>query len=410
MASEIEADLEQVHEAAAIGFVLSLARALHRFGTPAHRLEEALTVVAKPLGLDAEVFSTPTTIIVSFGAPAELRTRMLRVETGAMDMAKLAQVDALANQVMAGTISPAAGQQRLDAIIAAPATYGRALTVIAHAVSAGALAVFFAGTSDDVLAAAIIGFLLGLLGLRMNRSSEQARVYELIGAAIAAFLAVGAASFRPVTPSLVTVASLIVLLPGMSLTVAMTELATRNLISGNARLMSAVIVLLQLAVGVAIGEHAAHAIFATSHAHAHSLPAWSQWAALVSASIAMAVVVQAEARALGWILVACIIAFVGTHVGTHFLGGQLGVLVGALGLGVLGNFYARVLNRPAQVVLVPATLLLVPGSMGFRGMTSLLDKQTLSGVDTVFAMFVVAISIVAGLLIANAVLSPRRVL
>jgi len=53
-------------------------------------------------------------------------------------------------------------------------------------------------------------------------------------------------------------------------------------------------------------------------------------------------------------------------------------------------------------------LLLVPGSMGFRGMESLLDRDTLTGVETVFAMFVVAIAIVAGLLIANALVQPRR--
>jgi len=88
--------------------------------------------------------------------------------------------------------------------------------------------------------------------------------------------------------------------------------------------------------------------------------------------------------------------------------GQLGVMVGAFALGVMSNAYARWLDRPAQVVQVPAVLLLVPGSMGFRGMTSLLDKDTLSGVETVFAMFVVALAIVAGLLVANAVVSPRR--
>jgi uncharacterized membrane protein YjjB (DUF3815 family) len=57
---------------------------------------------------------------------------------------------------------------------------------------------------------------------------------------------------------------------------------------------------------------------------------------------------------------------------------------------------------------VPAVLLLVPGSTGFRGMSSLLDKDTLTGVETLFAMFVVAIAIVAGLLVANAFVSPRR--
>ena len=60
------------------------------------------------------------------------------------------------------------------------------------------------------------------------------------------------------------------------------------------------------------------------------------------------------------------------------------------------------------VTWLAVVLLLVPGSMGFRGMASLLGHDTLSGVETVFAMFVVATAIVAGILIANAVVSPRR--
>jgi uncharacterized membrane protein YjjB (DUF3815 family) len=48
--------------------------------------------------------------------------------------------------------------------------------------------------------------------------------------------------------------------------------------------------------------------------------------------------------------------------------------------------------------------------MGFRGISSMIHRNTLSGVETTFAMFVVAMAIVAGLLIANATVSPRRVL
>ena len=68
------------------------------------------------------------------------------------------------------------------------------------------------------------------------------------------------------------------------------------------------------------------------------------------------------------------------------------------------------LDRPQQVVLVPAVILLVPGSVGFRGMSSLFNRDTLTGIETTFASFAVAMAIVAGLLIANAVLSPRRVM
>jgi uncharacterized membrane protein YjjB (DUF3815 family) len=46
--------------------------------------------------------------------------------------------------------------------------------------------------------------------------------------------------------------------------------------------------------------------------------------------------------------------------------------------------------------------------MGFQGMTSLLDRHTLSGVETLFAMFVVAMAIASGLLVASAVVPPKR--
>jgi uncharacterized membrane protein YjjB (DUF3815 family) len=130
--------------------------------------------------------------------------------------------------------------------------------------------------------------------------------------------------------------------------------------------------------------------------------------ALVASALGVAVLVQAHVRSFGWILAGCVVAYVGTRVGTAWLDTQLGVVVGAFALGVLSNVYARFLDRPAQVVSVPAVLLLVPGGMGFRGMSSLLDRDTLTGVDTVFAMFIVATSIVAGLLVAAAVVSPRR--
>lgn len=396
-------------EADAIGFVLALGRALHRYGTPADRLEQALGVVCTQMGLAAEIFTTPTTIIMSFGDPTELRTRMLRVTSGELDMHKLEQVDALADAVAAATVTPADGVERLERILASPPRYGRAVTTIGHAFASAGMAVFFGGTLADATVSAAIGLMIGFLSLVAQRSTDQARVFELLGAAFAALTAGAVSSvWGAVTPQLVTIASLIVLLPGLTLTVAMTELATRNLIAGTARLMSAVIVLLELVVGVALGERVAVMLFDVQQGMGPPLPAWSQWIALIATALAIAVVVQASPRAFGWIISAAVTAYAGSLVGTTWLGAELGVVVGAFALGVLGNAYARVLHRPAQLVLVPAVLVLVPGSVGFRGLTSLLGHDTLTGVETVFSMFVVAIGIVAGLLIANAVVSPRR--
>ncbi|MBA3461363.1 MAG: threonine/serine exporter family protein [Deltaproteobacteria bacterium] len=393
----------------AIAFVLALGRALHRYGTPADRLEEALKVSCTRLGVEAEIFTAPTALIMSFGAPTELKTRMMRLEGSELDLGKLEQVDAVADAVIEKRLAPRDGIDRLQAIFLAPPRYGHGLSTLMHGVTSGGLAVFFGGSLEDVAVAGAIGLSLGLLAQYAKRSTDQARVFELVGAAFAAFAAgVVSAMWHAVTPSLVTIAALIILLPGMSLTVAMSELATRHLIAGTARLMSAVIVLLELVVGVALGERAAAALVEVHHATPIQLPAWAPWVALIASSMGMAVVVQAQLRAFGWILAASAVGYLGNIVGTAWLGGQMGAMVGAFALGITGNLFARLLRRPAQVVLVPAVLMLVPGSMGFRGMSSLLSHDTLMGVETVFAMFVVAMAIVSGLLIANAVVSPRR--
>jgi len=395
-------------ETDSIAFVLALGRALHRYGTPAHRLEEAMRVICARLDLEVEVFTTPTAIIMSFGDPTELRTRLMRVEGGELDMDKLEQVDDLADDVAAQKVTPAEGVVRLEKILGSRRRYGHATSTLMHAMTSGGLAVTFGGTLVDVALASVIGLLLGLLAQVAARSTDQARVFELVGSAFVSFAAACASSVVSITPSLVTVAALIVLLPGLSLTVAMTELATRHLIAGTARLMSAVIVLLELVVGVALGDRVARALVDVEQAVPIALPEWSQWLAMVASSLGIAIVVQAQLRAFGWILAACSVGYLGAAFGSSWLDPQLGVVVGAFAVGVLGNVFARLMERPAQVVQVPAMLLLVPGSMGFRGMASLLGHDTLSGVETVFAMFVVAFAIVAGLLIANAVVSPRR--
>ena len=96
--------------------------------------------------------------------------------------------------------------------------------------------------------------------------------------------------------------------------------------------------------------------------------------------------------------------------GARTLGLELGVFVGALVVGAASNLYARFLNRPATVILVPGILLLVPGSIGFRSLASLLDREVVLGVETAFRMVLMAVALVAGMLVSNVIAPPKRVL
>jgi uncharacterized membrane protein YjjB (DUF3815 family) len=86
------------------------------------------------------------------------------------------------------------------------------------------------------------------------------------------------------------------------------------------------------------------------------------------------------------------------------------VAVGAFAVAIASNLFARVSNRPAAITQVPGILMLVPGSLGFRSLSSLIRADVVSGVETAFTAVMIAASLVAGLLLANAVVPPRKAL
>lgn len=395
---------------AARDFLLKLGRGLHAYGYPAHRLEDALLGVAQRLGLRAHLFSMPTALFASFEEADGQRTFQLRVEPGGVDLEKLAQLDEVAEQVAAGQLSPEDGATRLDAIVSAPPRYGPVVTTLAFAVASGAASRFFGGGGHELAVAALIGLLTGLLAAAAARQPALGRVFEPLAAAVAGFVATAAAhSLAPVSFYIATVAGLIVLVPGFPLTVALTELATRNLVSGTARLMGAVGTFLAMGFGVAFGTTVGARLFGAAHATASPvLPGWTVYAALLAASLGFTVLLKARPREAPWIAASGMLGFFGARAGTQLLGPQIGAFLGAVAVSAFGNLYARLSRRPAAVTVVPGLLLLVPGSVGFRSFSLMLEDQTLVGLETAFTMMLVAISLAIGLLFGNVLVPPRR--
>jgi len=394
----------------AVSFTLRLGQALHSYGTPAHRLEEQMWLVSQRLGLEARFFSTPTSIFASFGPPEALQTSLIRVEPGEMDLGRLARLDELVDAVIRGELSPAEGEDLVEAVLAQPPRYGNALLLLCWALAAIGGARLFGGGLREMGTAAVISLLIGGLDLWTRRQPSTVWVLEPVAAILSSALAVVAAHLvGPLSVQVVTLAGLIVLLPGLSLTVALNELATRNLISGTSRLTGAALVFLELGFGVALGTRLTELLpLPAKLGPLPALPDWTEPLALVALLFAVSILFRARPRDWGWIAVAGTLAYAGSRLGSEVLGPQLGAFVGALTVGVVTNVLARVRNQPAVITLVPAIMLLVPGSIGFRSLESLLARDVLAGVDTAFSMLMVAVALVAGLLFANALVQPRQ--
>ena len=396
----------------AIGFILRLGRALHSHGYAAHRLEQVMDQASRQLDLQGQFFTTPTSIFASFGPQDDQRSFLIRVDPGGVDLGRLALLDGVTVQVLQGKVTPAGGSEEIDRILAAPQRYGRFVTTLAFGLASAAASRFLGGGLKEILVSSVIGLMIGVLALIADQRPSIGRVFEPVAAFAASLFAASAGHWIGAYSLYnATLAGLIVLVPGLTLTVAMIELSTRHLVSGTARLSGAFVLFLTIAFGVAIGSRIATGIFGPLIiSEPVPLPGWTELIALVAAPLAFTVLLRAQARDAIWIVLAGLLAVVGGRVGAHALGLELGVFVGALLVGAGSNLYARVLNRPATVILVPGILLLVPGSIGFRSLASLLDREVVLGVDTAFRMILMAVALVAGILVSNIVAPPRRTL
>ncbi len=401
--------------AGGIDLVIRLGRALHAYGTSSHRLEMALGRVAARLGLAGQFFSTPTAIFASFGEGETSRTVLVRAEPGGVDLEKLSRLEEVLGDVLAGRVEPAEAARRIDAVVAAPGRYGRVQTTLASALASGAAARFFGGGLREIAAAAGIGLAIGVLAMLVDGRPNASRLFEPVSAFFATAAATSLAvltqdtPFGPIAAYIVALAGMIVLVPGLTLTIALSELGARHLVAGSARLAGAIVTFMLIGFGVALGQRTAEGLLRKAPEVAPlALPVWTELPALAVSALGLMVLFRARPRDYVWVLAGAALALFGSRFGSELLGPELGAFVGAFLLGLGSNLFRRLFDRPAAIPQVPGLMLLVPGSLGFRSVSALLEQDVLSGIQAAFTMTLVAVSLVTGLLISNVLTAPRR--
>lgn len=397
-----------------VEFVLTLARALHVAGTPATTLEDLLGEVSRRLGLEAQFFSTPTSFHAAIGPMLDQQTYLVRVQPGVVDLGAMRELHSIAQAVGRGSMTPAEGSARITVMRAGRARYPWYVRLAAMSAASATGAVFLKGGLHEAIVAAVAGLSIGLLGLVFARYRPR-DTQELVSAFAATIVVQGALALGyPIALPTAMLAGIIVLLPGLSVTVAMSELASRHLASGTARLASSMITLVMLAIGVALATVVMGEIWGPPPARyltmtsAVSAPAWAPLLALAVAPLAFSVLLRGRGRDIPWIVATSLLGYGGLVLGQEFLGAALGASFGAFAVGLASNTFERARLGPAQVPQVPGVLLLVPGSLGYRSITALLDQHYDSGLQAGAAMLLTAVALAAGLLTANVVLPANR--
>lgn len=396
-------------------FVVELSRRLHAYGTTAQRLEAAVGKVAKRLGLTCEIWANPTGIIISFGGGVGQgggpeNTRVLRMAPGDIDLAKLCEADAIAEQVLAGQMGVRDGAASLRALDRPETQAFQWLTVGCFGLTSGAVAALFGTGPNAILTSTLIGLMIGLLCHAAAGRPRLAEALDAVAALLATSVAFAVSHFIvPLPLNSVVIASIIVLLPGLTLTTAVSELAAQQWVAGTARFAGAVTTLLKLTFGAVAAMQVGRALgWELTDAAAVVHPEWFTATALLAAAFAFAVLFKAKLGDYPLVIAAACVAFIVTRFAGQAFGSDAGVFFAGLIISAASNLYARLANRPGAIIRLPGIILLVPGSTGFKSLSFLFERDVFLGLDAAFTVMTVLISLVAGLLFGNLLIPPRR--
>ena len=409
-ASAAERSFTQQEQREAAEFILRLGNALLQAGYPINQIGEVLLALSHSLELpQPQVYVTPTVIEVTIGPLTHQHRALLVTAPGDVNLGHLTQLDAIARAVATGTLTPRDGLARLESLSDTQPLGNVLLVGFSYALIAAAFARTLGGGLREILVAALVGGVTGVLAVFAQLFARVQRIFPPLAAFVASLLVTAwAAKVTPVADDLVTLAGLFVLLPGFTLTVALEELASRDLVSGTVRLTSAFITLFGLILGVALGGQLGVRLFGPVRLAApEALPAWTYLLAAFVAGLAYTLWLQVERRDIVWVVLACVIGATAARAGV-LLGPQLGAFAAALAVGLASNLFALLSGRPAAVMQVPGLIVLVPGSIGLQSFEALFTAQTVVGIQTVFQMFLTAVALVYGIFVANLLLPARH--
>lgn len=400
-------------------FLIRLAKTLHQCGTPAYQLEAHLIKISDTLELGGSFLISPTTITCVFWPKGDREnqehTYITRVQPGDLDLALLARTDQLVEELCSGKRDLDHALIRLEEITHKPHPYPSWMILLAFGLASAAFSLLMGTSWVDVGASYVLGIMVYFLVYWAESYPRIQAALEPLSAILAAFFVTGISHITPsMNNSLVVLASIIVFIPGLALTVGLSELAARDLISGTARVMDALMVLFKLYFGAVLGFAIGDACWgnlvpAINSEQAIPLPSWSSWLAVLILSFCLMVIFKIRLKDALWGVSAGFLAHATNMLASAYFGIALGTFFAALMIGIYANLYARWRKAPAAIVLLQGIVILVPGSKIYMGLNSAISGQEIIHIDQVSSQaFLILMSLVAGLIFANIIVDPRR--
>jgi len=388
-------------------FMVRLGQGYIACGEQTAKVELLLRRTAAAYGMrNARVVSFPTAIFISLHDHGGERVTLAQCEPQTLRLDQMADVYALGDAAQSGSIAPAEGLDRLAAIRRQKPRFGSVGMVAGHTILSVGLALVIMPTAINVVSAAILGLVVGLIKLfNRGRSVFSVPLPVVTATAVSSLVFLAIRNGVAVDPLPALVPPLVTFLPGAMLTLGMVELAYGDTVSGASRLVAGFVQLVLLAFGLGIGA-ALTGYFPEDLVYSTDpyVPiSWAPWAGVLVFGLGIYFHFSAPRNSLQWLILVLLLAFASQRLAVGFLGSQISGFFGTLiATPIAYLIEMRFRGPPAAVTFLPSFWLLVPGALGLLSVTRMMSDRTAGIEGLVTVVFVIA-SIALGTLVGASV-------
>lgn len=220
-------------------------------GAEIHRVEDTICRIASAYQMQADVFAIPSSLVVTItDETGKTFTKTRRVYYRDLNLDRVDRLNDLARKICAAKPEAEEIDQKIAEILKRPA-YPDKIQLFAAALSSGAFALLFGGGSAEAICAAIIGVIVRFIVSKIEKAGGSVFLTNIIGGAVCSAMALSAQLiFKPLQGSTVTISALMLLVPGLTMTNSMRDLAAGDIVTGVMKGTEAIIIATGIAVGV----------------------------------------------------------------------------------------------------------------------------------------------------------------
>jgi uncharacterized membrane protein YjjP (DUF1212 family) len=390
-------------------FLATMARELHLAGMATDTLEETLADIAAAIGLTTQIFALPTQITIAVGPRWNQKLVLMRLDVGRVNLRKLSLLSAIYQDLRAGRIDYREAAVLVSNIDRRWPGRNALWEIPALALLAIGVAILLGGETHEILVAGTIGLFIGGVSAIAERVSIVARLFEVIAAFAGALIVAGFTKlFGPINIYVSIVAGVVVLLPGYSLTLALHELANGDLVAGVARLGRVLSVLLALGCGAFLGFAViGPSLLLHGEIVTRAVPSHLWILAAILMAIGISVDLDSRPRDFIWVFASGFTALATQHLLASTSVHEISAFASAFICGLVANIGARVLRLPQAIMLVPALLVLVPGSLSYESVLFAFQHNISSALTFASNAAFAAVQLVAGLLLSQLIFPTK---